>query len=68
MKTYRVHGLVKGGKYLGEYEANSKEEAIEMALNSNEAHVSMCHQCSDQCEDPMIEEAFAETDDEEDND
>jgi hypothetical protein len=59
---YRVYGIVKGGKYLGEFEANSQEEAVEMGLNSDEAQVYLCHQCSGDCEDPMIEEAYAELD------
>lgn len=53
MPKYRVYGAVTGSKYLGEYEADSPEEAEEMALNK-EGHVCFCHQCSDQCEDPEV--------------
>jgi hypothetical protein len=37
---------VTATKYLGEFEANSKEEAEQMALESNKNHVSLCHHCS----------------------
>ncbi len=60
MPRYRVCGVVTGSKYLGEFEADSEAEAIEIALNSEESHVSLCHQCSSECEDPEIQEAFAE--------
>ena len=60
MPRYRVSGIVTGTKYLGEFEANSEEEAVGMALNSEEAYVSMCHQCAHGCEDPEIHEANAE--------
>jgi hypothetical protein len=60
MPLYRVVGTVTASKYLGEFEADSEEEAIEMALNSEEAYVSMCHQCSSNCEDPEIHEASAQ--------
>lgn len=64
MPRYRVRGTVIGTKYLGEFEANSEEEAVELALNSEEACVSLCHQCSGDCEDPEIHEANAELIDE----
>jgi len=51
---------VVGSKYLGEFEAETEEEAIEKGLESNAAHVSLCHQCSGECEDPTIEEGSAE--------
>lgn len=50
MKKFAVYGLFHGSKYLGEFEAETKEEAIEMALASNENHVSLCHHCSGQVE------------------
>lgn len=56
---YHVTGVVTGSKYLGLFEANSEEEAIELAMESEAAHVSLCNQCSDECEDGQIEEAIA---------
>ena len=55
-----MSGIVTASKYLGEFEADSEEEAIEMALNSEEASVSICHQCSHDVSDPEINEANAE--------
>lgn len=60
MPRYRVVGTVIGSKYLGEFEADTPEEAVEKALDSEECHVSVCHQCSDDISDPEIDEAFAE--------
>lgn len=59
MPKFHVVGHVTGSKYLGCFEAETEQEAIEMALNSDEAHVRMCHQCGDECEDPAIHEASA---------
>jgi hypothetical protein len=55
---FRVYGVVTGSKYLGKYEADSKEAAIAMALD--DCCVSLCHQCSRECEDPEIIKAVAE--------
>jgi hypothetical protein len=59
VKTYSVNATVCGSKHLGIFRANSEEEAIEMAVESN-GHVSLCHQCSGECEDPEITEITAE--------
>ena len=64
MAKYRVCGHVSAGKYLGVFEADSKDEAIEKALNSEEACVSLCHHCSGEAEDPEIHEATADLVDE----
>lgn len=62
-KRYRVSGTVTGSVYIGEYEANSKEEAE--ALAEQDAHVSFCHQCGGNCESPEITELHVdEVDDE----
>lgn len=58
MPKYKVYGTVTGGKYLGVYEAPTKEKAEQKALM--EAHVDLCHQCADECEDGEITEAHAE--------
>ena len=46
MPKFEVYGLLTGSKYLGEFEAATEAEAIEMALASGKNHVSLCHQCS----------------------
>ena len=46
MPKYRVYGLMMCSKYLGEFEADNQDQAQEMAENSEENHVSLCHQCS----------------------
>lgn len=60
MPRFNVYASVVGTKYLGEFEAATKEEAAEMALRSGAAHVSLCHQCTDECEDPECSDATAE--------
>lgn len=46
MAKYRVYGNYMFSKVLGEYEAESEEEAIEMALEEAEADAILCAQCS----------------------
>lgn len=46
MAKYEVYGLIKTSKFIGEFEANSKEEAEKMAWDSDEAYVSLCYHCS----------------------
>lgn len=58
-QKYSVIGVVTGSKYLGEFEASSPEEAIEMALASDGAYVSICHSCSGECDSPEIHSASA---------
>lgn len=60
MPTYSVVGKVYASKYLGEFEADSPEDAVEKALASDAAAVCLCHQCSDQAEDAEISDAIAE--------
>ena len=60
MKKYRVTGAVVGSKYLGEFEAESKDAAVKMAMRSPAADVRLCHVCSSECEDPQIDEYIAE--------
>jgi hypothetical protein len=54
MPRYRVVGKVAGSKYLGEFEADSPDEAIEKALAEN-GMVCLCHQCSSECEDAEVD-------------
>lgn len=60
MPKFRVVGKVSASKYLGEFEAETEEEAIELALNSDEACICLCHQCSPEAENPEIHDAEAE--------
>ena len=60
MTKWAVFGKVVGSKYIGSYEAETAEEAIELA--QKDAYVSLCHQCSGECEDPEVDEMVAEVD------
>lgn len=60
MPKFRINATVVGGKYIGEFEADTAEKAIEMAEQSEKAYVSLCHHCTDQCEDPECSEFHAE--------
>jgi hydrogenase maturation factor HypF (carbamoyltransferase family) len=55
---FNVYATVTGSKYIGEFEADSKEAAEEMAWK--EADVSICHQCSKEIEDPEVTELVVE--------
>ncbi len=57
---YSVYAAVVGSKFIGEFEANSKEEAIALAEVSDAAWPMLCHQCSDQCSDPACTDFIAE--------
>ena len=59
MKWY-AYGVVAGGKYLGEVEAETKEEALKAAWNLDSLGVSLCHQCASECEDPEVGEINVE--------
>ena len=60
MNKFAVYGKVVGSKFLGVFEAETAEQAEEMALNSDAAYVSICHQCSSQIEEANIEEVTSE--------
>ena len=57
MKIWSVTGSVVAGTYIGEFEAETGEEAIKKA--SRQAGVSLCHQCSGEISDPEIESLTA---------
>ena len=59
-RMYSVSATVTGSKYIGEFEASSEEEARKMAEESDEMYISLCHQCSSECEDAEINEIFIE--------
>lgn len=63
MKKYHCYGTVIGSKYLGEVEAENIEEAMTKAWELEEAWISFCHQCSRECEDPMVSSIHVESDD-----
>jgi hypothetical protein len=60
MAKWSVWAKVTGTKYLGDFEAATKEDAEAMALNSDAASVNLCHYCTPNCEDPECVEAMAE--------
>jgi hypothetical protein len=62
MPKYRVYGVVTGSKYLGEFIADTPEDAVAEAMGAG--HVSLCHHCDSECEDAAIESAIAEPVDE----
>lgn len=59
MAKFEVWAKVVGTKFLGEYEADTKDQAIELAMKES-GHVSLCWQCSREIDDPEIEDTTAE--------
>lgn len=60
MKKWRVYGKIVASKYLGEFEAETKEEAERLALESDAAMVCFCHACAKEARDAEIASADAE--------
>jgi len=58
MPRYSVTGAVHASTYIGEYDANTPEEAIERAYR--DAGVSLCHECAREVSDPEVCELVAE--------
>lgn len=58
MPRYSVSGAVHGSTWIGEYDANTPEEAIELAYN--DAGISLCHECARKISDPEVLELTAE--------
>ena len=56
MPKYIVYGVVSGSKCLGEFEADTKEGAMNEAAESDECYVSLCHQCSGEVDGAEIHE------------
>ncbi len=56
MPIYAVNGVVAGGKHLGTVEAANEAEAKEKGWKLDSLHVSLCHQCAAEVEDPSIED------------
>jgi hypothetical protein len=57
---WHLHAVVAGGKYLGEVEADTEQEAIDKGWELDSAGVDLCHQCSSECEDGEIQSIAAE--------
>jgi hypothetical protein len=54
---YKAYAVVSGSRYLGEFEANSKEEADEMVRDTHEGEmISLCWQCSKEVDDLTVTE------------
>jgi len=60
MAKYSVYGVINATKYIGEFEANSEEEAEEMAWDSETGFISICYHCSKEIEEPTIYEMVVE--------
>lgn len=60
MPKFSVWATVRGTKFIGEFDANTAEHAIELAGNSDAANVGLCHQCSSECENPECDDFVAE--------
>lgn len=53
---WTVTGAIYAGKYIGTVEADTKEEAEKLAWKLPGCGVSLCHACTDECENPEIVE------------
>lgn len=51
---FRIYGIISASKYIGEVEANTKEEAEEKAWSHENMGCCVCHQCTSEVEDPEI--------------
>ena len=60
LMKYALYAKVVGTKYLGEVEADSMEDAIEKGYQLDSCSVGVCHQCSREIDDPVIDEIEAE--------
>lgn len=60
-RRWNVYGAVSATKFLGTFEAETAEEAEEMAMEAN-GHVSVCHHCADEVSDPEIHKCTVEED------
>lgn len=58
-KSYSVWGVVKGSRYLGTFDADSEEEALKLAEQSDRYEVFLCKNCSKKISKPEVDELFA---------
>jgi hypothetical protein len=49
-REFSVSGVFSGSKYLGNFKAKTRAEAIDKGLASEENSLSLCHQCNDEIE------------------
>lgn len=63
VKTFVIHGIVSGSKYLGKIQASSKEEAVKKAWELESVDIRLCWSCTKECENPEITEMIAEEED-----
>ena len=59
MAKWAVYGKVRATKFLGVFEAETAEQAEELAMEAN-GFVSVCHQCADEVSDPEVEGCIVE--------
>lgn len=57
-KYYNVYAIVEAAVFIGEFEAESKEEAEEKASNAYEGEPSLCYQCSSEVGSDLITTKF----------
>lgn len=64
MPRFNVYAPIHGTKFIGSYEAATKEEAVEMAYEDREADtdVRVCHQCADKVDELNLGDYTAEPD------
>jgi len=60
MSKYNVYAEIRGSKFVGTVEAANEEEARERGWELDDCYVSICHQCSNEIDDPEIEELIVE--------
>ena len=58
MKKYDVSLEVTGSKYVGEVEAEDLESLLDQLVDDERTGVSMCWQCSSECEDARVSRVF----------
>ena len=56
---YNVYAHVVGSKFLGTFEAETPEQAEQMALDNN-GSVNICHHCAEEIEDAEIDSVTSE--------
>lgn len=70
MPLYDVYGVYSTAKFIGQYDAPSEEEAMEMAQEDADDSISLCFQCGEDLDESELqldrleaEEAAEENDD-----
>jgi hypothetical protein len=63
-KLWSVYGRVVGTKFLGAFAAATAEEAIEQALASEAAGISLCHHCTKEAGELEIDPDGCDADEE----